>query len=64
MRAFDDSSCWEEDADDEVDIDEDELVGYVIKNARKNGFADFDAEDIRFIVQGELAYCESLGMFD
>lgn len=54
----------DESADDEVDIDEDELVGYVIENARKNGFADFVPEEIQFIVQGELAYCESLGMFD
>ena len=55
-----------DDADDdsEVEIDEDELVEYVIKNAKKDGVGKFDAEAISFIVQGELEYCDSINMFD
>ena len=54
----------DDDTDEEVDINEDELVDYVIKNARQNGFTDFVSEEIQFVVQGELEYCDSLGMFD
>lgn len=55
----------EDAADDgEIDIDEDELVEYVIKNAQKDGVGKFEAEEITFIVQGELEYCDSINMFD
>lgn len=52
------------DGDGDVEIDEDELVEYVIKNARKDGVGKFSAEEITFIVQGELEYCDSIDMFD
>jgi hypothetical protein len=48
------------DEDDEVDIDEDELTDFVIKNAQKDNVGRFEAEHIMFIVLGELDYCESL----
>lgn len=47
-----------------IDIDEDELIQFVIKNAQKDGVGKFEAEEITFIVQGELEYCDSLNMFD
>lgn len=50
--------------DTEIDIDEEELVNYVIKNAEKDEVGKFDAEAITFIVQGELEYCDSINMFD
>jgi hypothetical protein len=50
--------------DDNVEIDEDELTSFVIKNAQKDGVGKFEANHIMFIVQGELAYCESLDLFD
>jgi len=55
-----------EDAEDEVnvEIDEDELVGFVVKNAKKDDVGKFTAEEITFIVKGELDYCDSLNMFD
>lgn len=55
-----------DDVDDEVDIeiDEDELIEYVIKNSMKDGVGKFDPEAISFIVQGELEYCDSINMFD
>ena len=48
----------------EIDIDEDELIGFVVKNAQKDGVGKFSPEDITFIVQGELEYCDSINMFD
>ena len=52
------------DKDGDVEIDEDELISYVIKNAKKDGVGKFEPEEISFIVQGELGYCESINMFD
>lgn len=45
-----------DDADDDADIeiDEDELIEYVVKNAQKDGVGKFDPEAIGFIVQGNL----------
>lgn len=54
----------DDEADDEVNIDEDELIDYVIKNAKRNGFTNFEPDEIQFVVQGELGYCDSLGMFE
>ncbi len=55
-----------DDADDEgdVEIDEDELIEYVVKNAMRDGIGKFSPEEISFIVQGELEYCDSINMFD
>lgn len=54
-----------EDAADEAEIviDEDELVEYVVENAQKEGIVKVTPEEITFIVQGELEYCESINMF-
>lgn len=52
------------DDDSEIEIDEEELTNYVIKNAKKDGIGKFLPEEIRFIIQGELEYCDSLNMFD
>lgn len=54
----------EGDDDTEIDIDEDELIQFVVKNAQKDGVGKYAPEEIAFIVQGELAYCESIDMFD
>ena len=48
----------------EIDIDEEELIEFVVKNAKKNEVGDFAPEEITFIVQGELEYCDSINMFD
>ena len=53
-----------ENEDAEVDIDEDELVDFVIKNAKRDGVGKFTAEEVTFIVQGEMEYCDSIHMFD
>lgn len=50
-----------------VEIDEDEMLDYVLKNVKKDKVhqgGSFTKEDIGFIVQGELAYCDSIGLFE
>lgn len=55
----------ENSSDDEViDIDEDELTAFVLKNTKKDKLKDFSADEITFIIQGELAYCESIDLFE
>ena len=54
----------ESDDDIDVEIDEDEMVAYVIKQAKSDGVGKFEADEIAFVVRGELEYCESIGMFE
>jgi hypothetical protein len=54
----------DDDNDKEIDINEDELVAYVVKNALSDNIGRYDADDVASIVQGELAYCDSIGMFE
>lgn len=63
---YDEKGFMDPDASDEelVELDEDELIEYVLKNTKKDKIASFTQEEISFIVQGELQYCESIGMFD
>lgn len=55
------------DDDTEIEIDEDELLRYIYGNARKNKDIigrDYTDEQIEAIVAGELAYCDTLNLFD
>lgn len=63
---YDEKGFMNENASDEdiVELDEDELIDYVYKNSLKDKVTDFTRDEIGFIVEGELQYCESMGMFD
>lgn len=63
---YEEKGYMDEDSDDNamVDIDEDELVAYVLKNTKKDKINNFSSDDISFIIRGELAYCESIGIFE
>lgn len=52
------------DEDTTIDIDEDEMIQYILKYTKKDKVNNFSEEDIAVIVQGELAYCESIGIFE
>jgi hypothetical protein len=54
----------EGDDDKEVEINEDELVAFVVKNALSDGIGKYDADDVSLIVRGEMEYCDSIGMFE
>ncbi|MFV0468367.1 MAG: hypothetical protein ACK5MK_05500 [Dysgonomonas sp.] len=47
-----------------IDIDEDELIEYVLKNTIKDKITKLSAEEITLIIKGELEYCDSLDMFE
>ncbi|NLX67611.1 MAG: hypothetical protein GXZ19_12770 [Bacteroidales bacterium] len=56
-----------EDDDSEIEINEDELLEYIGRNARKNREIlgrDYTDEQIEAIVAGELSYCDTLNLFD
>lgn len=61
---YEEKGFLDEDDDNEVEIDEDELLDYVIKNARKDKIREYSEEQIEAIVAGELAYCDSLNLFE
>ncbi|MFV0419580.1 MAG: hypothetical protein ACK5KT_12735 [Dysgonomonas sp.] len=63
---YDEKGFMNDETDEEsiVDIDEDEIVAYVLKNTKKDKINNFSSEEIAFIIQGELAYCDSLGIFE
>jgi len=63
---YEEKGYMDEEVDENVivDNDEDEIVSYVLKNTKKDKINNFSAEDIAFIIQGEIAYCESLGIFE
>ncbi len=63
---YENEGYFDEDMDDdkEVEIDEEKLIDFVIKQAKKDKVGKFELEEISFIVQGELAYCESVNLFD
>ena len=55
---------FDEDDDTEVAIDEEQLVQYVLQNIRKEGIRTYTDEQVEAIIDGELAYCDSLNVFE
>ena len=55
---YDSNGLMEDDSD--VDIEIEELVDYVMKNAKRDGFA-FDREGVRWVIEGEFDYEETIG---
>ncbi|MBO4611959.1 MAG: hypothetical protein J5671_02180 [Bacteroidaceae bacterium] len=50
----------EPDKDGYIDIDVEAIAQYMAKQAKKDGIGVFSAEDLRWIVEGEMEYAESL----
>ena len=55
---------FNEDDESEVEIDEEQLFEYVVKNVRKDKIREYSDEQIEAIISGELAYCDSLNVFE
>ena len=47
-------------SEDEVEIDIDAVAQHIAKKAKQEKMGDFDPEDLRWVVDGELEYGESL----
>lgn len=60
-KGFMDENTSDEDL---IELDEDELIDYVAKNIRRDDVKEFSRDEITFVIQGELKYCESIGMFE
>lgn len=50
----------EPDEDGYVDLDIDEIAEYMVKQSKKDQMGEYEAEDLRWIVEGEMEYVESL----
>ncbi|MBR2300680.1 MAG: hypothetical protein IKA41_01845 [Bacteroidaceae bacterium] len=42
--------------DEYIDIDINKIAEFIVKEAKKNNIGNYDAEELFFIVEGELAY--------
>ena len=60
------SGCLDAQPDEEgyINIDQDEIVNYIVKEAAKDGMGPFESDDVFFVVQGEMEYGNSLGQVD
>ncbi len=52
------------DTDGYIEIDQDAIVDYIIKEAKKDKMGDYEPEDILFVVQGEMEFGNSLGQVE
>ncbi|MDR0574052.1 MAG: hypothetical protein LBG96_08505 [Tannerella sp.] len=58
---FYDSKGFMDGGDDKyIEVNEDELISYVVKNALSDGVGKYEADDLSFVIQGELEYCDSI----
>lgn len=46
--------------EEDIDIDVEEVAKFVAKQAKKDKMGDFGPEDLRWVVDGELEYGESI----
>ena len=60
------SGCLDAQPDEEgyINIDQDEIVNYVVKESAKDGMGPFNPDDVFFVVQGEMKYGNSLGQVE
>lgn len=57
---YEDKGYLNDDADDDIEIDEEDLVKYVFKNAKSDNIKSFTIQQIEAVIEGELSYCETL----
>ncbi len=46
---------------EEIDIDVEEVAAYLVKQAKKDQMGNYNAEDLRWVVDAELDYGEAQG---
>ena len=61
---YEEKGFLDESDDTEIEFDEDELLDFIIENAKKDGIKEYTDEQIEAIVAGELAYCDTLNIFN
>ena len=57
------SGCLDAQPDEEgyINIDQDEIVDFIVTEAAKTEMGPYDPEDVFFVVQGEMEYGNQLG---
>ena len=57
------SGCLDAEPDEEgyINIDQDAIVDYIIKESKKDDMGPYLPEDVFFVVQGEMEYGNSIG---
>lgn len=57
------SGCLDVEPDEEgyINIDQDAIVDFILKASQKDGMGPYEADDVFFVVQGEMEYGNSLG---
>lgn len=48
------------DEDGCIEIDLEQVVDYIVKEARKDQMGEYEPDDVLFVVQGEMEYTDSL----
>lgn len=59
---YEDKGFLDDDADDSIEFDEEELVEYIIKNAKADNEASFTEEQVQAVIEGEIAYTDTLDL--
>lgn len=57
---YEDKGYLKDDAEDNVEIDEEELIVYVLESSRKDNIKAFTQEQVEAVIEGELSYYDSL----
>lgn len=57
---YEENGYLNDDADDDIEIDEEELIKYISKNAKTANIKSLSVEQIEAVIEGELAYCDTL----
>ena len=61
---YEDQGFLDDDDDDNVEIDEEDLINYVIKNAKSDKIKEYTQEQVQAVIEGELSYCDTLDLDD
>lgn len=57
---YEENGYLNDDADDDIEIDEEDLIKYISKNTKKANNKTLSVEQIEAVIEGELAYCDTL----
>ncbi len=60
---YESKGFMDEAEDAEIAIADDEIIDYAVSNAKRDKLCKLTPEQIEAIIEGELSYCESIGMF-
>ncbi|MDR0537602.1 MAG: hypothetical protein LBH04_06125 [Tannerellaceae bacterium] len=45
---------------EEDEVEEEKMIAHIIVNAKKDGVGEFTPEEIAWVLNGEVAYCETI----